>query len=414
MVVEESIVILDNGGYHLKLGTSLQEEPRLIPNSIVKAKYERKRVFIAHEQDECLDKCSLFYVRPIERGYVTNWETQQQIWEKAFQTLEIEEPNESRIMLTDNNYLVPALPDVSSEILFETFGFHSVFKGAAASFVGEHSSKVNFEKCALIVDCGFSSTHVAPYVDGILIQEGVIRIDISGKALTNKLKDWISYRQLNVIEETHIINECKEDVCYVSLDFNGDLKRKSNAKRYVMPDFHTTFRGIVKDMNEPFDANIPSISLGVERFATPELLFNPSDVDLDQMGVGEAVVESLARCPENLRAALSENIVVIGGSAKFAGFQQRLESEVRSLLPVEFDVNVHSDVGDPQIYAWKCARELVAAKNFKIPWVDRKEWNEKGENIEFERFFKTIETSDDMKAKIEAECAAKPSEEMEI
>uniref|UniRef100_A0A1I7TNT0 CNH domain-containing protein n=1 Tax=Caenorhabditis tropicalis TaxID=1561998 RepID=A0A1I7TNT0_9PELO len=84
----------------------------IIPNSIVKAKHEKKRIFVGHQQDDCTEKCSLFYVRPIERGYVVNWDTQQQIWEKTFDHLDIE-PTTSRIALTDNNHLVPALPDVS-------------------------------------------------------------------------------------------------------------------------------------------------------------------------------------------------------------------------------------------------------------------------------------------------------------
>uniref|UniRef100_A0A1I7TNS8 Actin-related protein 4 n=1 Tax=Caenorhabditis tropicalis TaxID=1561998 RepID=A0A1I7TNS8_9PELO len=183
----------------------------MIPNSIVNAKHEKKRVFVGHQQDDCPEKFSLFYVRPIERGYVVNWDTQQQIWEKTFDHLDIE-PTTSRIALTDNNYLVPALPDVSSEILFEYFRFQEIHKATALGFVAEHAARIRKRSCVCVVDSGFSWTTVASFVDGILIQESVIRIDVGGKALTNKLKDWISYRQLNVSEETHVINECKENV----------------------------------------------------------------------------------------------------------------------------------------------------------------------------------------------------------
>lgn len=49
-------------------------------------------------------------------------------------------------------------------------------------------------------------------------------MDIGGKLLTNQLKEWISYRELNVVEETFVINECKEDSCYVSLQFDKDVE----------------------------------------------------------------------------------------------------------------------------------------------------------------------------------------------
>lgn len=207
----------------MKIGNIEDDGPRLIPNSIVKSKHERKRVFVAHEQEECSDKFSLFYVRPVERGYVVNWDTQQQIWDKVLAAMEVE-TSTSRIVYTDNNYLLPALPDVSNEIFFEYFDFKEVYKGSASTMVAEHSHQVQKENCICVVDSGFSWTTIACFVDGVLIQDSVVRIDVGGKALTNKLKDWISYRQLNVSEETYVINECKEDLCFVSQDFEKSMK----------------------------------------------------------------------------------------------------------------------------------------------------------------------------------------------
>lgn len=39
------------------------------------------------------------------------------------------------------------------------------------------------------------------------------------------------------------------------------------------------------------------LMLGIERFALPELLFHPSDAELHQMGIPEAVDASLKRLP---------------------------------------------------------------------------------------------------------------------
>ncbi|KIH53021.1 hypothetical protein ANCDUO_16862, partial [Ancylostoma duodenale] len=55
-MVQRETIILDNGGYTLKIGTSRDIEPRIIPNCIAKAKADRKREFIADEQSECVDK----------------------------------------------------------------------------------------------------------------------------------------------------------------------------------------------------------------------------------------------------------------------------------------------------------------------------------------------------------------------
>lgn len=34
----------------------------------------------------------------------------------------------------------------------------------------------------------------------------------------------ISFRQLHVMDETHVMNQVKEDVCYVSQDFYKDME----------------------------------------------------------------------------------------------------------------------------------------------------------------------------------------------
>lgn len=43
---------------------------RILPNCVVKAKSERKRVYVADEVDECKDHSSLFYLLPAEKGYI--------------------------------------------------------------------------------------------------------------------------------------------------------------------------------------------------------------------------------------------------------------------------------------------------------------------------------------------------------
>lgn len=48
--------------------------------------------------------------------------------------------------------------------------------------------------CALVVDCGFSFTHAVPIFDWRVLSSGVRRIDLGGKAMTNWMKEQVSYR----------------------------------------------------------------------------------------------------------------------------------------------------------------------------------------------------------------------------
>ena len=53
----------------------------------------------------------------------------------------------------------------------------------------------------------------------------------------------ILFRQLMVMDETHVMNQMKEDVCYLSLDFNKDMETAkyvnsalSEYLKYKLPD----------------------------------------------------------------------------------------------------------------------------------------------------------------------------------
>lgn len=83
------------------------------------------------------------------------------------------------------------------------------------------------------------------------------------------------------------------------------------------------------------------LRLNNERFTVPELLFNPSDIGIKQMGIAEAIVASVFKCPSHTHSYLFKNIVLTGGNAKFPGMQKRVYDDVRSLVPHEYVINVH-------------------------------------------------------------------------
>lgn len=128
-------------------------------------------------------------------------------------------------------------------------------------------------KGCLVIDCGYSFTHVVPYIKGKRQSELVRRIEIGGKMLTNHLKDIISYRQLHVMDETFVMNQVKEDSCFVALDFaaamaEAALRPPANSflKEYVLPDFTAIKRGYLRNpQSAPTDEGMQLLRLNNER-----------------------------------------------------------------------------------------------------------------------------------------------------
>jgi len=188
-------------------------------------------------------------------------------------------------------------------------------------------------ECALVIDSGYSFTHVVPIIDGNVIHNGIRRLDIGGKVMTNYLKEMFSVRQLNMMDETYIVNEVKETACYISTDFNKDLDKCKHMKSndivmdYLLPDYKDQYKGILRPhVSKPLPGAMQEqlLVVGNERFTVPELLFNPGDVGYNQAGLSEVIFQSINKVPEMYRAALLANIVLVGGNANIPGFAERL------------------------------------------------------------------------------------------
>ena len=80
------------------------------------------------------------------------------------------------------------------------------------------------------------------------------------------------------------------------------------------------------------------LALNNERFMVPEVLFQPSDIDLQQGGLAQTIVEAVEATHPDLHPLLYSNVVCTGGCATCPGFQQRLYSELRALVPDDYEV----------------------------------------------------------------------------
>ena len=418
-------LILENGAYNLKVGLDKDEKPKVIPNFISRyksnyfshtpnpilnllfplshprSKTERRRSFISNQLEECKDLSGLFYLLPFQKGYLVNWDTQRQVWDYVFggDVLKIR-PQDHGLVFSEPLFNFPSIQDTLNEIFFEEYKFKSLLRTPASTLSALNYTQSNPDSlCCVVIDSGYSFTHVVPYYRGKIISKGVLRIDVGGKLLTNHLKEIVSYRQLHVLDETYVMNQVKEDVCYVSQDFYGDMetvRRKGQAntvlREYVLPNFSTRRRGFIREqISKPSShgqaSEEQSLRLASERISVPELLFHPSDLGITQMGIPEAVCHSVSLTPKQMHPHLFANIVLTGGSALFPGFRERVASDVRKLAPDDYDVNVLKPE-DPLTYAWyggQLVSDVDGCPNHLTP-VTLAEYREHGHFICYKRF----------------------------
>lgn len=256
----------------------------------------------------------------------------------------------------------------------------------------------------LVVDSGYSHTTVTPVFRGRPLQPAIRRLDVGGKFLTNYMARQISLRHFDVRSDPYIVNELKELSCYVSLGFKDDIEKTWKGtqgerradyvsgggvvKDYVLPDFHKRMKGELREYDPSKHTKAAKLAsaqsdediltLRNERFAIPELIFNPSDCGMRQPGVAELIYQSLQSLPVGLWPGLLANIMVVGGNALFDGFVQRLQKEVVQRVPDDCIVRV-ARPADPITSNWFGAANLANHADVEKLAVTKQEYEEYGQ-----------------------------------
>lgn len=356
----------------------------------MKAKSEKRRPFIGNQINECRDISGIFYILSFTKGYITNWEVQKNVYDYIFSTEFPVNFNETKLIITEPIFNFPSIQEAMVEIFFEEYDCCALAKTtapdlAAYEYVNSHDIDEMKPLCCVVIDLGYSFSHIVPFIKGKKFLSAIRRIDVGGKLLTNHLKEVISYRYLNVMDESYVINQMKEDSCFVSQDFKADMaiaKKKypenKIIREYVLPDCTTVKRGFLQPIGTAKkDDEYQVLRLNNERFAVPEVLFNPSDIGISQMGIAEATVDAINACPEETRPHLFENIIVVGGSSKFSGLITRLQKDIRSMAPEWYNVDVSSS-SDQDSYAWCGGKHMADDPNFDKMCIYKQDYEEFG------------------------------------
>jgi actin-related protein 5 len=137
----------------------------------------------------------------------------------------------------------------------------------------------------------------------------------------------------------------------------------------------------------PFDPNSQAeahqLHLNVERIRVPEVLFQPSIAGLDQAGIVEIAADILGHRLSGLGDQVSEGVLrdifLTGGNTLFRGFDERLRTELRAVLPAERELKIRR-AKDPSGDAWRGAAGWVSEKSeaWRSARVSREEYLEKG------------------------------------
>ncbi|GAA97457.1 uncharacterized protein L969DRAFT_604578 [Mixia osmundae IAM 14324] len=413
---DEPTLVVDNGAHSIKTcWASSSDEPSIVPNGIFQSKAD-KRTYVGADISQLKDASGLVYHLPFERGILTDWNIEKTVWDHTFNYQEPKiDPADIRLLLTEPALNLPVVTESIDQMVFEEYDFASacVMPAAAlAPFLPLDDIQQRTPECTLVVDVGFSFSQIIPICRGQVQEAAVRRLDIGGKMLTNYLKETASFRHWYMMDQTAVVNAVKEACCYVaptSGAFSSDLERVKSSRNdivqeYILPDFTSKSAehplGHLRTTDMPI-ADEQILPMGNERFTTPEILFHPSIIGMDQMGLPEIVADAIEALPEMLRGLYWGNVICIGGSACLPGFVGRLQVELRELATEDYTVRVRAS-STPITHAAKAARHILqhpeldydGVLSLEASFVTREEYQEYGSELCRRRFRRDANTAD--------------------
>ncbi|KAK8869539.1 hypothetical protein IAR55_000105 [Kwoniella newhampshirensis] len=336
------------------------------------------------------------------------------------------DPTEHPLMLTEPAWNTPKARQALAEMVFEGEGMPALYFGSS----GVLSAFAAGKPTALVLDVGYANSSAVPVVDGYALRAGTMRQPLGSSLLvsqlhhhfTNPSRDrafplsllprqliakrvptseiggrpkpivrddraphttasWKLWAENNVVEGWK--EACTEVVSYKGFDFQtaNDLPRVL----YELPDGYTQnyseeryrFSEMLFDPKNYFDQSFePPATLRV----TPNSDHSHSLKDL--VSLSQLVHDSIMSCDVDVRAALLQNIVVVGNTSLTRGLIERLDVELAAVMPSQ-KIKIHSPTipFERKYASWVGGSVLASLGTFHQLWVTKDEYEEHGMSI---------------------------------
>eukprot|EP00271_Cylindrocystis_brebissonii_P013136 TRINITY_DN32746_c0_g1_i1.p1 TRINITY_DN32746_c0_g1~~TRINITY_DN32746_c0_g1_i1.p1 ORF type:complete len:396 (-),score=78.70 TRINITY_DN32746_c0_g1_i1:554-1741(-) len=329
MAERNKVVVCDNGTGFVKCGFAGDNFPRGVfpcmvgrpmlryeeAAGVASSSYEGAKGDGTLVGDACSAKRQQLEVRyPISNGIVQSWDDMGLIWDHTFFEVLKVDPSECRILLTDPPLNPSKNREKMVQTMFEKYNFNGVFIQIQAVLTLYAQGLLT----GLVVDSGDGVTHIVPVVEGFAFPHLTKRLNIAGRHITSFLIDLLTRRgyAFNRTADFESVREIKEQLCYVSADYERDCQLAEETtilvQQYTLPDGRI-------------------IKVGAERFEAAEALFRPELLDHEGQGLAELIFSTVQEMDIDNRMTLYQHIVLSGGSTMYPGLPSRLEKDIKDL-----------------------------------------------------------------------------------
>ncbi|RKF76275.1 Actin-related protein 4 [Golovinomyces cichoracearum] len=273
---------------------------------------------------------------------------------------------------------------------------------------------------ALVVDIGASTASAVAIHDGLILKKSIQRSSSAGNWLSSQIRTLFAQQEPKItinphymiasktpvdlnaqtqakfrkyekpqtdsfraFEEERVITEFKESIVQVwpgpdrlnNGSTNGisniDFVKSQPSRLFELPDGTSHMWGLERyNVAEGFYDEKAALSLPDE---APSIKFQT---------LQDMVKSSLSGVDVDIRGALMQNIVVVGGTSLTQGLIERLENELKQIYPgARIKINAAGLISERKFSSWIGGSILGSLGTFHQMWISKKEYDEFGTGV---------------------------------
>uniref|UniRef100_A0A914W935 Actin related protein 10 n=1 Tax=Plectus sambesii TaxID=2011161 RepID=A0A914W935_9BILA len=324
IVTDKASVIIEVGTAYTKCGYAAELTPRaIVPSHFFDAEGSLKTLKL-FDKDMSPDQRSLVLTRFLRQMYYKHL---------------LAVPKERRVVVVESVLTPSEHRDLIARALFENLDVPSILFAPSHLLACFPFGTQN----ALVIDVGHKESVVIPVFEGVAMLNSWEASPVGTSAVHSKLRELLLAKASFDTAGQGVVpakgfaevftDELLEDIC-VRFCFVTNLERG----RLIQAAAQDTTNS-VKTAPPPPDVRLPLnnektlLIPGLVREAAAEVLF---EHDEDSKSLPQLVLDSILRCPLDLRRPLCEHLLVVGGGSLMTGFLARLKAELLDLLATKY------------------------------------------------------------------------------